>query len=131
VLLTSHALANCLPGSIGRGPVTDIIFEGMPDQGPFPTVKTFHDWLSSLLWRGFPNAQKIADPWRPYLSDDEAITFSHGDLHRANIIISSTGSLPSLIGHKLVGTLPIGNIARHVTPLRVLKNGVTFGSQSS
>jgi hypothetical protein len=92
VLLASHIPANCLSGSIGRGPVTDIIFEGMPDQGPFPTVKTFHDWLSSLLWRGFPNAQKITDPWRPYLPDGEAITFSHGDLHRSNIIISPTGS---------------------------------------
>jgi thiamine kinase-like enzyme len=91
MLLASHILANCLLGSIGRGPVTDIIFEGIPHRGPFPTVKAFHDWISSLLWRAFPNAQKKIDPWRPYLPDGEAITLSHGDLHRANIIISPTG----------------------------------------
>ncbi|KAN0077622.1 hypothetical protein V8E54_005926, partial [Elaphomyces granulatus] len=30
-------------------------------------------------------------PWEPYLPDDEAIALTHGDLHRANILISSTG----------------------------------------
>lgn len=91
MLLASRTHANYILGSIGNGPLPDIIFEGMSDHGPFPTVQAFHDWLSSLLWRGFPSAQKITDPWRSYLPDDEAIILTHGDLHRANIIISPTG----------------------------------------
>ena len=87
---SSRISADCLLGSVLRGPVTDIIFEGLPEHDPFPDVKTFHDWISSLLWRGLPRPQQGLDPWRPYLPDEDPIILTHADLHRSNIMISLT-----------------------------------------
>ena len=62
----------------------------MPRGGPFPSVKDFNDWLSWLPQRKLSDSQKYSDPHRPYLPDNDTIVLTHGDLHRANIIVSAT-----------------------------------------
>jgi thiamine kinase-like enzyme len=37
-----------------------------------------------------PNTSQFEDPYRPYLPDTGSIKLTHGDLHRGNIIVSST-----------------------------------------
>jgi hypothetical protein len=77
-------------GSIDRGHLLDIVFDGEPPGGPFPSVKDFNDWFSRLPSHKFPNSQNIEDPYRTFLPDTGIIKLTHGDLHRGNIIISST-----------------------------------------
>ena len=50
----------------------------------------FNDWLSWLPQKRLPDSLKYDDPYRPFLPDTGAIKLTHGDLHRANIIISTT-----------------------------------------
>lgn len=66
------------------------MFEGQPLRGPFATIKQFNDWFSRLPWLRFPNSQSIQDPWRKFLPDTGTTKLTHGDLHRGNIIVSST-----------------------------------------
>jgi aminoglycoside phosphotransferase (APT) family kinase protein len=45
----------------------------------------------SWLWlRVAPEPEKVQDPYRNFLSDNGPILFTHGDLDRSNIIISTT-----------------------------------------
>jgi hypothetical protein len=95
-------------GHIGRQPLQDVIFERVSPAGPFPTVSAFHDWFS------FPNKLRrgrLQDhPFRSELrdADGEPITFTHGDLHRSNILVSSTGppKILALIDWHQSGWLP-------------------------
>ncbi|KAK4206313.1 kinase-like domain-containing protein [Rhypophila decipiens] len=84
-------------GHVNREPLGDIIFtdnETRPPAGPFQSVAEFHDWLSLQIRTGlevhWPGKQpcEIPDPYRDGLPDDAAVTFTHGDLHPSNIIIS-------------------------------------------
>lgn len=77
-------------GSVNRGALLDYVFEGKPQRGPFSTVSDFHDWFSQLPQFRLPKSQRVLDPYRYYLPDDAMIKFTHGDLHRGNILISST-----------------------------------------
>jgi hypothetical protein len=76
-------------GHIGRQELQDIIFDSSRSSlaGPFPTVSAFHDWFASL------NLHGAGHPWRSELHDvdGEPITFTHGDLHRSNILVSAEG----------------------------------------
>ncbi|KAF4169708.1 hypothetical protein CNMCM6936_006867 [Aspergillus lentulus] len=60
-------------------------------KGPFATVKEFHDWFTFLCRRRMPDPYSVPiEPYRYELPDDCAIKFTHGDLHRSNIVISSS-----------------------------------------
>ncbi|KAH6886394.1 kinase-like domain-containing protein [Thelonectria olida] len=65
-----------------------------PPAGPFPSVKAFHDWLSITIRTGLDQhwpgvkAEDIPDPYRRLVPDASAIVFTHGDLHRSNIMVS-------------------------------------------
>lgn len=77
-------------GSIARRPLLDYVFENMPPGGPFKNTKEFNDWFSTLPQRWLPDSRKYHDPYREILPDTGVIKFTHGDLHRGNIMISST-----------------------------------------
>ncbi|PGH36729.1 hypothetical protein GX50_00389 [[Emmonsia] crescens] len=62
----------------------------MPLAGPFKTIKEFHDWFSTWPQLRVLGSLKYPDPYREFLPDDGTIKFTHGDLHRENIMISST-----------------------------------------
>ncbi|KAK2799671.1 hypothetical protein FQN51_006803 [Onygenales sp. PD_10] len=77
-------------GSIARRPLLDYVFESMPSGGPFKNIKEFNDWFSALPQHWVPDSRKYPDPYRKFLPDTGAIKLTHGDLHRGNIMISST-----------------------------------------
>ncbi|EGC45613.1 phosphotransferase enzyme family protein [Histoplasma capsulatum var. duboisii H88] len=77
-------------GSITRRFLLDYVFQAMPSAGPFKTVKEFNDWFSALPQQQLPDLLKYKDPYREFLPDDGTIRFTHGDLHRGNIIVSRT-----------------------------------------
>lgn len=72
------------------------VHNGATDSGPFPSVKSFHDWYSQLPARHLPKTNE-PDLFRPILPDDSPIFFTHGDLHRSNIIVSAAGDDPPRI----------------------------------
>lgn len=78
-----------LPGSLNNQQVLDYVFQLFPKAGPFPSGKDFNDWFSLLPQSWLPLSKNYKDPYRSLLPDCEDIKFTHGDLHRGNIIISS------------------------------------------
>ncbi|KAM5477064.1 hypothetical protein MauCBS54593_000335 [Microsporum audouinii] len=83
-------------GSVSRGRLLDYVLENMPSAGPFKSIQEFNDWFSALPQRWLPDSSKYQDPYREYLPDDGKIKFTHGDLHRGNIIISP-GTNPRIL----------------------------------
>ncbi|KAF4206480.1 hypothetical protein CNMCM8927_004874 [Aspergillus lentulus] len=80
-------------GNIARAPFYDraLGFDCIPVKGPFATVKEFHDWFTFLCRRRMPDPYSVPiEPYRYELPDDCAIKFTHSDLHRSNIVISSS-----------------------------------------
>lgn len=75
-------------GSISHQQLLDYVFQSCPKTGPFSTVKDFNDWFSYLPQLWLPPSKKYND--RQFLPDGGVIKFTHGDLHRGNIIISSS-----------------------------------------
>lgn len=75
------------PGQIGREPCLDIIFDeaSRTPYPTFPSVASFHNCFSTLYLHG---REAPPDPRRRELPDDVPIVFTHGDLHRSNIIVS-------------------------------------------
>ena len=86
-----------LLGSVSGNAVLDIVFEGMPSAGRLTDIKLFNDWVSWLALGRLPDSSNCKDPYRSYLPDTGHIKFTHGDLHRGNIIISPT-SPPRILG---------------------------------
>ncbi|KAJ5562878.1 hypothetical protein N7535_002676 [Penicillium sp. DV-2018c] len=76
-------------GSLHHQRLYDYVFRFYPTAGPFSSVKEFNDWFSALPQSWLPPEKKFDDPYRSWLPDSEDIKFSHGDLHRGNIMISS------------------------------------------
>lgn len=98
--------AYTLTGHIGRQPPQDVIFESEPTAGPFSTVSTLHDWFTAMsIGSGLQE-----HPLRSELSgfDGEPINFSHGDLHRSNILVSAGGRprILALVDWRQDGWLP-------------------------
>lgn len=61
----------------------------MSEAGPFATVQEFHDWFTFLYRKPMPDPYSFPlEPFRYDLPDDCAIKFTHGDLHRSNIIVT-------------------------------------------
>ncbi|EDP53281.1 hypothetical protein ACP6JD_005091 [Aspergillus fumigatus] len=80
-------------GNIMKGPLYDRAFHVnyMQEAGPFATVRDFHDWFTFLHRKPMPDPYSIpVEPFRHDLPDDCAIKFTHGDLHRSNIIVTPT-----------------------------------------
>ncbi|PLB48405.1 hypothetical protein P170DRAFT_360632, partial [Aspergillus steynii IBT 23096] len=79
-------------GNISRGPLYDrALHENfMHEAGPFTTVKDFHNWFTFLHRRPMADPYSVPiEPFRHELPDSCAIKFTHGDLHRSNIIVTS------------------------------------------
>ncbi|RHZ56797.1 hypothetical protein CDV55_103555 [Aspergillus turcosus] len=62
-------------------------FIDQPRGGPFPSIKDFNDWFALLHQLRFPH--RYDDPNRCLLPDTGAIKFTHADLNRRNMIVSS------------------------------------------
>lgn len=86
----SSAADHYAPGSLSHQHPPDNVFESMPKTMPFSNIKAFNDWFSCLPQRYLSPSQKFVDPYRYILPDDGVIKFTHGDLHRGNIMISFT-----------------------------------------
>ncbi|PYH72624.1 phosphotransferase family protein [Aspergillus vadensis CBS 113365] len=80
-------------GNIAQNPIYDRTFSinHLHEAGPFPTVRQFHDWFTFLPRRRMSDPYSVPiEPYRYGLPDHCAIKFTHGDLHRSNIIITSS-----------------------------------------
>ena len=77
-------------GSISRQPLLDYVFRSKQPAGPFTSIKEFNDWFSLLPQAHLPTELKYKCPHRSFLTDTGMIKMTHADLHRENIIISST-----------------------------------------
>jgi hypothetical protein len=95
-VLLSIASIDLILGSIGGQHLFDVMFEGLPKGGPFSSVKEFHDWFANQANRFHPNLEEFVDPMRPGLPDSASIKFTHGDLHRSNIIMSPDSNPPRI-----------------------------------
>ncbi|KAF5852142.1 hypothetical protein GGP41_000883 [Bipolaris sorokiniana] len=95
-------------GTICHGAGEDICVKEMPSVRPFPSRAEFHDWLSWSWRRRVPDSQSIPDPWRVCLLDNGPIVFTHGDLHRGNIIVNATSpaKVVAIIDWQLSGWYP-------------------------
>lgn len=84
--------ANLFPtGNVARAPLYDraLHVNYMFEAGPFATVKDFHDWFTFLPRRRMSDPYSVpVEPFRHELPDSRAIKFTHGDLHRSNIIVT-------------------------------------------
>lgn len=80
-----------ITGQIGRQPLQDIIFADSCNtpETTFSSVAVFHDWFTTL--KIFKRGSTLPHPMRQRLSDNAIISFTHGDLHRSNIIVSKKG----------------------------------------
>ncbi|KAH8703188.1 phosphotransferase enzyme family protein [Talaromyces proteolyticus] len=77
-------------GSINRQHLLDYVFQSQPKHDPFPNIRAFNDWFAGLPQSWLPISQRYDDPSRYLLPDDGEIKLTHGDLHRENIVVSST-----------------------------------------
>ncbi|KNG80398.1 phosphotransferase enzyme family protein [Aspergillus nomiae NRRL 13137] len=62
-------------------------FKNQPKTGPIPSAKEFNDWFALL-----PSiflCQRSDKPYRCFLPDTDEIKFTHADLHKGNMIVSS------------------------------------------
>ncbi|CAG8175671.1 unnamed protein product [Penicillium salamii] len=77
-------------GSLNHQKLLDYVFQSYPKTGPFLTIKDFNDWFSCLPQSRLSPSKKYNDPYRHFLPDGGDIKVTHGDLHRGNIMISSS-----------------------------------------
>lgn len=78
-------------GNVVREPLYDRAFhiKYMSEAGPFATVRDFHDWFTFLYRRPMSDPYSVpVEPFRHDLPDNSTIKFTHGDLHRSNIIVT-------------------------------------------
>ncbi|KAF2809782.1 uncharacterized protein BDZ99DRAFT_488604 [Mytilinidion resinicola] len=79
------------------------------EAGPFTSVKAFHDWFTFLYKRPMPDPHTVPpEPFRQDLPDDSKIVFTHGDLHRSNVILSLSkpARVVAVIDWEQAGWLP-------------------------
>ncbi len=63
----------------------------------FQNIEAFHDWLARLSFKRRPDLFSRDIPELSGLSDDETLAFTHGDLHRRNILISLAEAGPARV----------------------------------
>lgn len=81
----------------------------MPEAGPFITVRDFHNWFMFLYQRPMPDPHSFPiEPFHHELPDNSDIKFTHGDLHRSNIIVtpSQPYRLLAIVDWEQSGWLP-------------------------
>ncbi|KAK2800951.1 hypothetical protein FQN50_007926 [Emmonsiellopsis sp. PD_5] len=98
-------------GNVVRAPLYDRAFHlnYMSEAGPFTTVKQFHDWFTFLPRRRMSDPHSVPiEPFRQDLPDDSPIKFTHGDLHRSNIVVTRSRpyKVTSIIDWEQSGWLP-------------------------
>lgn len=98
-------------GNIVRAPLYDRAFhvESMSEAGPFNTVQNFHDWFTFLHRKPMPDPYSVPiEPFRQDLPDDCVVIFTHGDLHRSNILITRSAPyhVVSIVDWEQSGWLP-------------------------
>ncbi|PYH34912.1 phosphotransferase family protein [Aspergillus neoniger CBS 115656] len=98
-------------GNIAQKPIYDRTFSinHLHEAGPFPTVRQFHDWFTFLPRRQMSDPYSVPiEPYRYGLPDHCAIKFTHGDLHRSNIIVTSSSPyrVMAIIDWEQSGWLP-------------------------
>lgn len=81
-------------GDINRQSLHDVIFDFKQPAGPFQDVKSFYDYFATLTRRRPQDTDRPMDSMRSGLLDDVPIVFTHGDLHRSNIMMSKLDSGP-------------------------------------
>ena len=88
-----------ISGHIGHQPLQDIVFIGScsAPAGPFSDVSSFYGYFVDPRNPDNATFRKHPHPMRSKLSDDVPIKFTHGDLHRSNIMLSSIGTPPRII----------------------------------
>ncbi|KAE8401949.1 hypothetical protein BDV37DRAFT_285209 [Aspergillus pseudonomiae] len=57
-------------GSINCQKIPDYVFQSLTEAGPFPNIKEFNDWFSTLPQSRLPASLKYKDPYRDLLPDD-------------------------------------------------------------
>ncbi|KNG84887.1 phosphotransferase enzyme family protein [Aspergillus nomiae NRRL 13137] len=77
--------------SLGQKRLLEYVFQEEREAGPFSSIEEFNDWFSFLPQSRFPMLNRYKDPYREFLPDTGEIKFTHADLHRGNIIVSTTG----------------------------------------
>ncbi|KNG89484.1 hypothetical protein ANOM_002282 [Aspergillus nomiae NRRL 13137] len=78
-------------GNVVRASLYDRAFHlsYMSEAGPFATVRDFHEWFTFLPRRRMSDPYSVpVEPFRHDLPDNSTIKFTHGDLHRSNIIVT-------------------------------------------
>ncbi|KAE8408875.1 phosphotransferase enzyme family protein [Aspergillus pseudonomiae] len=78
-------------GSLRQKRLLEYVFQEGREAGAFSSIGEFNDWLSFLPQSRFPMLNRYKDPYREFLPDTGEIKFTHADLHRGNIIVSTTG----------------------------------------
>lgn len=86
-------------GQIGGQALCDMLFfDALAyPAGPFRDIGAFHDWFARLAFRIRPEIFFRDIPELSGLSDDQPLIFTHGDLHRSNILISSPEAGPARV----------------------------------
>ncbi|KAK4198397.1 phosphotransferase enzyme family protein [Triangularia verruculosa] len=100
-----HSPGEFFLGHINGEPLGDTVFtnECRPPAGPFKSVAKLHDWMSwqirAQARRHWPGKEvlEIPDPYRSGMPDNAEVVFTHGDLHRANIIVSKNAESPKVL----------------------------------
>jgi hypothetical protein len=102
--LTSHCLGNITRNNYYERALR---LASQPETGPFNSLKDFHGWFIFQYKRKMPDPETVPEPYRAHLPDDSEITFTHGDLHRSNILVSATPPrVTALIDWEQSGWLP-------------------------
>ncbi|EPQ53484.1 kinase-like protein [Gloeophyllum trabeum ATCC 11539] len=84
-------------GHVARQPILDTFVDGRV-AGPFPSVHALHEYIA--FWPSPSDPYPDGDPDRWRLPDDAPIVFTHGDLDKSNILVSTPtddGQRPRLL----------------------------------
>lgn len=103
----SHHQANRHVGSVGGGTVQDIFFRYDYEQGSFPSVSSFNDWVFAVATRQPPESEIELGLYREYLPDSANVCFTHGDPTLGNMMISGPqGEIVGIIDWEQAGWYP-------------------------
>ncbi|KZV86238.1 hypothetical protein EXIGLDRAFT_562041, partial [Exidia glandulosa HHB12029] len=97
-------------GSVPRAPCSDYTIRSLGGMGPFSSTSAFHDALPTLGVHPSHLGMDFVAQLRNALPDDARPTFTHGDLHFSNIIISPPGegelAIRAIIDWEFAGFYP-------------------------
>lgn len=82
-------------GSAGGGPVWDVVLSGVDKPfGPFENQCAFNDWRVTMyekFGKVHPQTATHVAAIRQKIPDEHPIVFTHGDIHRGNVIVNGQG----------------------------------------